>query len=198
MAKKNISKIGMVIFIEGETDEYFYKELLNYFRNIPQKVCAVEKYILINLKGVGNFNSKALNKFRVNCVKKYPELTFVVFCAYDTDVFEYATKPAVNWKRVEGELKKDGAVKVVHLKAVRNIEDWFVLDMKGVCNYLGIRESAINAKTGLEKMKKVFKTKNRIYQKGSYTEKFIPFLDMHLIYQALQTTLEPLKRVYLK
>jgi len=196
--KKNTVKNGIVIFVEGETDKHFYEALLNYFKSISQSGLAVEKIFVFNLRGVGNYNSKASNKFQKDCVLKYPDLIFTVFCAYDTDVFEYSAKPAVNWKKVESTLKGYGAAKVLHLKATYNIEDWFMLDTAGLCKYLGINVTTVNGKNGLEKIKKLFKKRNKVYQKGSYTEKFIPYLDMDLLYQTLSTTLDPLKKVYLK
>ncbi|WP_346355555.1 hypothetical protein [Azotosporobacter soli] len=193
--KQNIKK-GIVIFVEGETDKFFYEALLIYFKTISESEIIVEKPLIFNLKGVGNYNAKALSKFKKDCVEKYPDVSFTVFCAYDTDIFEYAVKPAVNWSRVEKILKDSGAKKVIHLKAKRNIEDWFMLDSEGICRYLGMKLTTVTGKDGLDKIKKLFKQKNKVYQKGSYTEKFIPYLDLSLLYQQLHTTLEPLKKAY--
>ncbi|SJZ62298.1 hypothetical protein [Sediminibacterium ginsengisoli] len=72
------------------------------------------------------------------------------------------------------------------------IEDWFLKDLKGLCQYLKIEETKrVEGKDGLEKIKTLFKKgkKPKIYQKGSYSHKFIPSLNLLAIRNSVKIEL---------
>lgn len=187
-------KNGVVIFVEGETEKVFYNEMIEYMikRNAGKQV----KFFKVdNLKGIGRFESKLVGKFKNGFKNRYKDYNFDVACAYDTDVFEYKSKPPVNWTKKTSELKNAGAKKVVRIKAKHMIEDWFLDDLHGLCSYLKVKEKMPRGKDGNEKMINLFKQKNKIYVKGTYTEKFINSLDMGLIYQKEKKELEKLEKI---
>ena len=114
------------------------------------------------------------------------------FLCYDTDVFECSSNPPVNWKNVELILKKLGASNVIHIKAERCIEDVFLIDAQGVCNFLKITYSRkIYGQNGVEKMQNLFNKGNRIYQKGYACNGLIDNLNMEIIFERSKPMLEP-------
>ena len=90
MAKQSKSTaLQVVLFVEGETDEVFFKALIDYYRTVsttelhPRRIC--------NLRGVTRYSSKLLAKLRNEFLpdaKKKAYKIQTVCCSYDTDVFE--------------------------------------------------------------------------------------------------------------
>lgn len=190
------NKKGLVIFVEGETEVEFYNCLINYLRckNTDKKM--IDKLFIKNLKGVCNYSFKATTKFKNEIKQKNRDTDFFVICTYDNDVFKYAAKPPVNWKLIEKELIEYGANEVVHIIAKDMIEDWFLIDLNGLCNYLNISDIPnLKGKNGLEKISKLFRKKNKIYIKGSYCYKFMDKLDMDKIYKTLEADFQKLEKL---
>ena len=96
-------KPHIVIFVEGDTDQIFFEGLLEYYRkhsSTPIHSCEVK-----NLKGVSRYTSKVIGKLKNEiCPKAHKKGMEVkaVCCSYDTDVFEFAERPIVDWKKVDG------------------------------------------------------------------------------------------------
>lgn len=174
----------VLIFVEGDTECEFYKILLAALRTKSEtKRWAAKSIKLYNLAGIGNYKTDALIKYErfQNSVKGRPEQKFKINVAlcYDSDVFEYDKKPPVNMKRVETALKEKGATKVIHIKAVHSIEDWFLSDSQGIKSFFG--KSAVigkSNKSGYEILKTLFKTKNKVYYKGKKATALLEHLDM--------------------
>ena len=67
MEKQSESKpLQVVLFVEGETDEVFFKALIDYYRTVstselhPCRIC--------NLRGVTRYSSKLLAKLKNDCL----------------------------------------------------------------------------------------------------------------------------------
>lgn len=195
MAKKKSEKL-VVLFVEGETEFVFFNKLIAFLKNKKEnkdKKC--NKYKIINVRGVGNYALKAPAKFKHEIKPKFPSFFYILFCAYDTDVFQFSGIPPVNWQKVEKTLKKYGAKKVYHIKAEKMIEDWFLTDLEGLCSFLKLKKILKpKGKDGNEKMKALFKKGNKIYQKGSYSHKFLESLDLQKIYTAQNEYLSDLEK----
>ena len=182
----------IVIFVEGDTDKEFFDALIQYYRNSTSK--AIPAVRVINLKGIGRYESKVSSKVKYEVLSKYEAECVVIFCVYDTDVFELGKKPPTNWDIVEKKLKEIGVSSFKKIQAVHCIEDWFLLDLSGLLSYLKLKKSPnLKGMTGLEKMKAIFKKGNKIYQKGTYSHKFIPNLNFELIISKLQKLLKSLE-----
>lgn len=182
----------IVLFVEGKTEEIFYKHLLGYWRQIEG--VSKKEIIIITIHGIGNFSKKAVAKFKGEICREYPNSDYEIFLAYDTDVFELAKKPPVDWDKVEKELKASGAFSVTHLKAEKMIEDWLILDLDGICSALKIKKPGkLDGKSGLEKIQKLFKIASRVYQKGYNTKEFISKLNIEKIASGVYKTLGCLK-----
>ena len=190
-----IEKKGLVVFVEGDTDVEFYQALLLFLKErspsgrYPFDVVLPPK----NMRGIGSFKERAVRKFEKQVLRDNKGTRFTVVLAYDTDVFEFADKPPINWKEVENALKKAGAEQVIHLRARRSIEDWFLLDEAGVKRYLHISPTVcLKGATGLKRLESAFKKANRVYVKGNKVKGFVGALDIKLIAGNLCEELSPL------
>lgn len=172
----------VTIFVEGETEKEFYDTLLSFYSQNSKKT--ISEYKVFNLKGIGRFENKVSSKLKHEIIPKFPEKEIKVICCYDSDVFELAQKPPVNWKLVKKKVNELGINNFNEIVAISMIEDWFIKDIDGLCKYLKIKKpKKINGKNGYEKMKFLFKIGNKpkVYQKGTNTHKFIPNLDLNKI-----------------
>ena len=145
------------------------------------------------MRGIGSFKDRVVRKFEKQILPLYKGTRFTVVLAYDTDVFEFADKPAVDWNEVERSLKKAGAAQIIHLPANRSIEDWFLMDEKGVKNYLRLPYSThLKGSSGLKRLESAFSKANKVYVKGNKVKGFVASLDISLIAGTLCNQLEPL------
>lgn len=181
------NKIITCFYTEGATDEVFYDKLRQHLRKYSNSkkfyVSNVEKS---NIQGIGNFQSKLLRKFKAEILplKKDKTDEIVVFLCYDQDVFELVSKtPPVDREKLEKELLNAGANKVIHIVANKSIEDIFLTDIDTILSFLKLKKSdaASLSGNGYEKLKKLYKKANKIYQKGENVEGFVDKLNMDLI-----------------
>lgn len=88
-------------------------------------------------------------------------------------------------------LIQNGAEKVIHIRAEKSIEDWFLLDMEGIKRFLKLKSDVQpNGANGYEKLKFLFKKANKIYTKGQEVNGFIQVLDIGMISKKVSTGLE--------
>lgn len=186
---------GLVIFVEGETEVEFYAVMLQYLKaGCPNKKYPFDNVLPPkNMKGIGSFKDRVVRKFEKQVLRTYPDTKFTVVLAYDTDVFEFADKPHVDWKEVDKALTKAGAAKVIHLPAEKSIEDWFLLDEDGVKRYLHLpNNTQLKGNSGLKKLEFAFKKANKVYVKGTKVKGFVDALNVGLIASNLCKNLQPL------
>ena len=172
----------LVLFVEGKTEVEFYKELIRYIRECTASGKLKHKIICRSVNGIGGFKKEVNRIFLKEILPKLDGYSVVVALCYDTDVFGYVQKPKINWDNIEKMLLQDGAERVIHIKAEKSIEDWFLLDMEGVKKFLklkpDVQPSGVN---GYEKLKSLFKKANKIYTKGQEVSGFVQVLDIGLI-----------------
>lgn len=170
----------IVLFVEGDTEKEFYRELISLYRsNTHTQVPTVKIH---NLKGIGRFENKVSSKIKLEVLPKYKSENIHVFCCYDSDVFELGKKPPTNWNIVQKKLQEIGISPLNRIIAVKMIEDWFLSDLEGLKNFLKIKKTPkLKGNNANEKMKILFKSGNKIYQKGNSPHKFIPCLDIKKI-----------------
>lgn len=172
----------IIIFVEGDTEEEFYKKLKSIIKNKCDnnfRQFDVIDIRIINLEGIGNAQSKAIRHF--DRLKKHYvgiKVDYYVFFSYDVDVFKYKRKPPVDWKLVKKDFKKK-CKKVYLIEAEDAIEDWFLLDKKGICSYLKLDEKYCNKSyKGIKGLEKLFYLADKTYAKGHSTKELIEFLDI--------------------
>lgn len=172
----------LVLFVEGKTEVEFYKALINYKRENTTSGKLEHKIIIRNVNGIGGFKKDVNRIFLKEIIPKLNGYNIVVALCYDTDVFGYVQKPKINWSEIEKMLKQDGAEKVLHIKAEKSIEDWFLNDREGINNFLKLKSDVhASGANGYEKLKYLFKRANKIYTKGKEVKGFIQALDVGLI-----------------
>ena len=188
-----MKKKGIIFFVEGDTEVEFYKKMIQYLHGKKGRF-NIEKILTENIKGITNYKSKINRIFNKRTIVEYPNHEFTVFLCYDTDVFEYEQHTKIDWKEIEKDLKANGAVRVIHVKANKSIEDWFLKDEKNIIKFLRLPNTTkVTGKSGQEKIKKLFKKANKAYIKGQKCEGFIECLDMKVI---LKSVPDELKIVY--
>lgn len=122
----------LVLFVEGQTEVEFYKALIKYIREIHTDKKLEHKIIYRSIDGIGGYKKEVNRIFLKEILPKVEGCQVTVALCYDTDVFGYVQKPRINWNEVEKILKDDGAHKVLHIKAEKSIEDWFLIDKEGI------------------------------------------------------------------
>ena len=138
--QKNNNSQRIIIFVEGDTDEEFFKAMLEYYKSVSQtelvpcEVC--------NLKGVTRYTSKLLAKLKNDILPDAKSKNInikTVCCSYDTDVFEVRNPLMVNWDSISKSIKRIGVENFIRIGVCSSIEDWILDDMEGLCAYLKLK-----------------------------------------------------------
>ncbi len=75
----------------------------------------------------------------------------------------------------------------------KSIEDWMLYDLDGICKFLKIKNPPkLDGKNGIEKMNKLFKSKNKPYIKGKKLKGLVNSLDMRKIASVVCREIKPL------
>ena len=184
MNKKSKADNIVILFVEGATDELFYKRLIETLRKEKgEKIKHNVQVIIENLKGIGQYKHK-LSRIIKNKIKRdYRNCRCCAILCYDTDVFEFSSKPPLILGNIVKELKKDGVDEVKFIKASHSIEDWFLIDSDGVLIFLNLPadKNKVDRTRGLKEIERLFKKANRVYVKGLKCNGFIECLDMRKI-----------------
>jgi hypothetical protein len=178
----------LVIYTEGETDEEFYRKLLIEIRkNNDNKSFAFKKIEFYSAQGIMRFQNKIISNFKKEyCIDKYRSYEKVVCLCYDSDVFEYASKPPINWGEVEKSLSELGADNIIKIVANHCIEDFFLYDIEGVRRYLRLARNQIPQNyQSLELLKQMFKKAGRQYYKGYRVAGLVDSLNISKIAQKI-------------
>lgn len=187
-----------MIFVEGDTDKLFFDRLVQYYRqesSVPIASCEVR-----NLHGVSRYNGKLAGKLKGQIIpaaeRKGMEVQ-AVCCSYDTDVFEYAERPVVDWSRVAAEVRRLGIREFCEVKVEQMMEDWLLDDMNGVCGYLKLKKTpaSVKGRNGYERILNLYKLANNVYVKGLGAGALIAALDMGVIREKRKAALEGLEKV---
>ncbi len=184
----------LVLFVEGETEIEFYKQIIAHARKQHSKGRFNTNIEFKNVKGVGGFKNNALRKFIKEIKPKYDkDCKFTIVLCNDTDVFEFASKPPIKWDEVKRELKANGASKIIHVQAKKSIEDWFLYDLEGILSFLRLsKNTKVSGKNGYHKLQNLYKQANKVYYKGIQSNGMIERLDIEKITSAVKDQLNPL------
>lgn len=168
----------VILFVEGDTEVEFYNKLINYLKLKTGKGIQTE---VINIRGVGKYKDRALRIFNKRIKNKYPDYVYEVMFCYDTDVFEFANKPPINWKEITTGFESCGAI-VHHVRAKSCIEDWFLLDPVGICSYLRLsKKLTLKGYHGNNGLQNLFRKANKVYIKGNACKGLVQALNMSSI-----------------
>ncbi len=186
----------LVIFVEGDTEIEFYKQIVTNARKLHPSGKFDTHIEYKNIKGIGGFKNNALRKFTKEIKPNYEnDCEYTIVLCSDTDVFELSSKPPINWSEIKKELKANGAAKIIHIQAKRSIEDWFLYDIEGILKFLKLsKKTKVSGKNGYDKLQRLYKQANKVYYKGAKSNALIGHLDIEKITDAVKDQLNPLYR----
>ena len=197
--KKNscCSSKQIIFFVEGDTDEVFFKVLLDYYKSssqAPLTPCEV-----INLKGVTRYTSKLLAKLRNEILpeaKRKNTSIQTICCTYDTDVFEVRNPLIVNWDSIRSKIKRMGVESFIRIGVSSSIEDWILDDIEGICSYLKLKQipKSLKGTNGNARLCDLYSRARKIYSKGYSAREMISSLNFSLIRDKRQPSLQELEK----
>ena len=197
MAKKKLMNPSHVlIFVEGDTDEVFFKALIDYYASVSSN--KLLPYDVCNLKGVTRYSSKLLAKLKNEYLPTAKTGSYkikTVCCSYDTDVFEVKQPQIVKWDAISKSVKRMGIDEFIRVGVKSSIEDWILDDMHGICNFLRLKQvpSSLKGINGYQKLLDLYNKARKTYKKGYETKELINALDMSAIRNKRQDVLAPLE-----
>ena len=198
MEKQSESKpLQVVLFVEGETDEVFFKALIDYYRTVSTSEMRPCK--IYNLRGVTRYSSKLLAKLKNDCLPDAKNKGYriqTVCCSYDTDVFEVRNPLMVDWSALRKAVKRMGIEEFIQLGIKSSIEDWLLCDQEGICRFLKLKDvpKTLKGNNGNGKLNDLFGRAKKVYQKGYQTKDLVASLDMGVLRNKNKDFLEPLER----
>lgn len=194
-----MSKDNIIIFIEGDTEITFYKNLIKYIEEKYKLKRINYKITIKNVKGIGNYQKKALGIFKRKILPTCEKGAIYVFLTHDTDIFEHNKKPPISWDEVEKNFRGENSInKVFRIKAKKSIEDWFLIDIDGILKYLKLKKVKKNSNNGTKYLMELFKQGNKVYLKGSKMDPFINCLNIDVIYQGIKSEIKVLEDILKK
>ena len=197
MAKKKLMNPSHVlIFVEGDTDEVFFKALIDYYASVSSN--KLLPYDVCNLKGVTRYSSKLLAKLKNEYLPTAKAGCYkikTVCCSYDTDVFEVKQPQIVKWDAIGKSVKRMGIDEFIRVGVKSSIEDWILDDVHGICNFLRLKQvpSSLKGINGYQKLLDLYNKARKTYKKGYETKELINALDMSAIRNKRQDVLAPLE-----
>ena len=197
MAKKRLMNPSHVlIFVEGDTDEVFFKALIDYYTSVSSN--KLLPYDVCNLKGVTRYSSKLLAKLKNEYLPTAQAGSYIIktiCCSYDTDVFEVKQPQIVKWDAIGKSVKRMGIDEFIRVGVKSSIEDWILDDMHGICNFLRLKQvpSSLKGINGYQKLLDLYNKACKTYKKGYETKELITALDMSAIRNKRQDVLAPLE-----
>ena len=197
--KKNscCSSKQIIIFVEGDTDEVFFKALLDYYKSssqAPLTPCEV-----INLKGVTRYTGKLLAKLRNEILpeaKRKNTSIQTICCTYDTDVFEVRNPLIVNWDSIRSKIKRMGVESFIRIGVSSSIEDWILDDVDGICSYLKLKQipKSLKGTNGNARLCDLYSRARKIYSKGYSAREMISSLNFSVIRDKRLSSLQELEK----
>ena len=197
MTKQSESKsLQVVLFVEGETDEVFFKALIDYYRTVS--TTELHPCRIYNLRGVTRYSSKLLAKLKNEFLPEAKNKGYriqTVCCSYDTDVFEVRNPLMVDWNALKKAVKRMGIEELIQLGIKSSIEDWLLCDQESICRFLKLKDlpKSLNGNTGNEKLNDLFGKAKKVYQKSYQTKDLMTALNMGVIRTKNMDVLEPLE-----
>ena len=186
----------VLVFVEGDTDEVFFSTLFDYYAS----VCAspMLPYDICNLKGVTRYSSKLLAKLKNEYLPKARSNGYrikTICCSYDTDVFEVRQPNIVNWNAIGKRVKQMGIEEFIRVGVKSSIEDWFLDDLQGICDFLHLKQvpSVLKGTNGYQKITDLYAKAHKTYKKGFETKGLINALSMKDIRNKRSDILLPLE-----
>ncbi|MFA6840626.1 MAG: hypothetical protein WCR05_07575 [Sphaerochaetaceae bacterium] len=202
---------GIAFICEGETEQIFYERLIYHFHALNQEysyqnnlfddkdndyysvATSDSQSVLIKMKTIGTVTqmTHAAQWFNNICRGKQQGLRWTVFLCYDTDTYQEDISKFYeeDWKILRKKLSGRN-IDIIDLSASAMIEDLFLYDRQGICNFLQIPEQDIPyVGNGKNTLKHFFRQHGQTYHEGERARNLIWSLDIELISQQAQIQL---------
>lgn len=183
-----MSKVTALIFIEGDTEEEFYKIVCDkYLGGLTKKVW--------NLNGNFNVNNKILDK-TFSFLDRNPKSLVRVYCCIDRESRDQ--NPPIDIGHIVETFKKKSrkqcrVLSVKKIIATQMIESWFFYDMDGIYKFLSTPHPQRKhhkfrppEKFTHIDLANLFKRYGKFYIKGKRCQNFVSHLDIDKIYRDCQ------------
>ena len=188
--------------MEGATEKVFYSSFLRWLAK-NNEGCSFNKIdnhdigeiafewesgdeaVLVKFNVVGTVTqvTNSGKWFANTCSKKY-KIPWRVFLCYDTDSPDKDISKFYqdDWKLLRDELKKAKAKEIVDLAACADIEDVMLIDIEGICKYLGISvPTELKGRKGKAKMKALYRSCGSTYHEGEKSADMVETLNFQKI-----------------
>lgn len=197
-------KKGIAFVCEGETEEIFYRALVDYFCTNSASIYSYciekndigEEYLCITTQTQEvtiKFNcvstisqmTNAQHWVENECIKEIPDISWTIYLCYDTDSYKNDITQFFEgeWAILRGSIQAlSKKITIMDLAAQAEIEDIMLIDTTSIAKYLGI--DSINVPTsgkGKGKMKAIFRGCGKIYHEGYRARKLIYSLNFDYI-----------------
>lgn len=183
---------AVLLFVEGDTEVVFYQLLVEMFYEKGWLKRPVKQFLIKNLRGIGGFKRQALRYYLNEVVPRYEDCKFSIGLAYDTDVFEFARQPQIDWQKIDNYFRALDVEYLIHIPQELMIEDLFLEDYTGILKFLNLPiGTEIPAGSGYRKLQTLFNKSKKIYYKGEPVRKMLKSLDLERIYLRREDVLEP-------
>lgn len=193
---------GIAFILEGATEKVFYRSFLQWLAE-NNEGCSFDKIENTDIGEIAfewkSGDGSVLIKFNIvgavtqlihsgkwfanTCARKY-KIPWQVFLCYDTDSPDKDISKFYedDWKLLRDELKKAKAKEIVDLAASADIEDVMLVDLEGICKYLGIPvPTEHKGRKGKAKMKALYRSCGNTYHEGEKSADMVESLDFYKI-----------------
>ena len=195
---------GVAFIFEGPTECVFYFSVLEHYLSKHEDYKITKEFdrrtndyiyiisnntkaVIVMAFTVGTViahTQASANWFRNNCKHHHKQIDWTVFLCYDTDSHskDVSQFQEGDWKELKKSIKKNKRTSIIDLAASADIEDTMLLDIDGVCGFLGIPLCPIPpGRKGKSKMKKIFRENNSCYHEGERAKPLIDYLNKDII-----------------
>ena len=211
---------GVAFVLEGATEKVFYLSIMKYLASLNSDVTFEksiseedgevyyvwkhnENIILIKLYVVGTVTQVVHSGkwFENKCAKQY-KIPWSVYLCYDTDSPNADVSKFYDgdWKRLRTTITKAKAQQIIDLAASADIEDILLIDVEGICRFLGMETvpEKIRGRKGKAKMKALYRSCGTTYHEGEKAETMIQSLNYEKIIEQAPIELKKLKDNFMK
>jgi len=212
---------GIAFILEGQTEEEFYISMLKYFVSqchgyelLKEIDTDTNEYqyiitnnsnsVIVKTYTVGTIISSVRTSaiwYKNNCYKKYKRINWAVFLCYDTESYSYDISRfnSDDWKDFKETIAGNRRTNIIDMASIADIEDTMLLDIDGVCKYLGIPSCAIpSGSQGKIKMKKLFRDNKQTYHEGERARYLIDSLNKETIISKSSIPFQRIKEAFFK
>ena len=197
--------LGIALIMEGDTEKYFYEEILkricidnqiNFEKVLDEEELSYfyeltynEQTVIVKIKNTETI-TQITNQylwFKNNCSDKYNNINWYVALCYDTDGKSITAFSQFDWYSLKERICNLNNVKeIFDCAAQQDVEDLFLIDFKGILNFLNVTDNLdvtdLKGRKGKIKLKNLYTDYTSLtYHEGKRALPLICSLDLRKI-----------------